>query len=263
MLEMSVLCSVLGVVAGFLAGLFGIGGGLVIVPALSLLMAAQGFTENKLMVIAVATSLATIIFTAVAAIRAHHRRGAVVWEQVRRLVPGIALGTAVGSVYAEQLSSPTLRMICAVYLLLVGVQMALRLNPALKGVRHSKIIDGLAGVIIGFMSALLGIGGGTLLVPFLVGSQLSMQQAVATSSACGLPIALVGTIGYIVLGWQSADLPPWSVGYVYLPAFGSIVLFSMLTAPLGAKLAHRLPGAQLKRYFSLLLFIVAFKMLSH
>lgn len=262
MLELIAISSVLGMISGFFAGLFGIGGGLVIVPVLSLVFTAYGLPEDLIMLMAVGTSLATIILTALSAIAAHQRLRAISWPQVWRLAPGIMLGTALGALYAQQLPTATLREICGVFQLLVGVQLALQVKPIVRGLKRSRWIDAVVGWVIGFLSALLGIGGGTLIVPFLFGRQLEMKYAVATSSACGLPIALVGTASFVVLGWQVQHLPEWSVGYVYLPAFAGIVAFSFITAPIGARLAHRLPAGQLKRYFALLLFIMGFKMLA-
>jgi hypothetical protein len=168
-----------------------------------------------------------------------------------------------GAVLAKHISADTLRLILVAFLLYVGVIMALQIKPRAGLAQQSKASDALVGVIIGLVSAVVGIGGGTLTVPYLVRGQVLMRQAVAVASACGLPIAIVGTVSYVVLGWHDARLPEWSIGYVYLPAFLGSGLSSMFTAPLGAKLAHKLPAATLKRYFSLLLFIMAAKLLWH
>ncbi|MGZ5049583.1 MAG: sulfite exporter TauE/SafE family protein [Methylobacter sp.] len=251
----------LGAASGILAGLFGIGGGLVIVPVLALLFAAQGVPDELVMIMSVATSLATIIFTAIASIQAHHRLNSVLWDKVRILAPGIMVGTAVGTVVADRVAGDVLRVIFIVYLLIVGVQMALQLTPKPGREQPSKALDLSVAGIIGLLSSLLGIGGGTLIVPFLVHYQTPMRNAVAISSACGLPIAIVSTVGYILLGQDVQHLPEWSFGYIYLPSFLGIVLTSIYTAPIGAKLAHRLPAAKLKRYFSLLLFVMAAKLI--
>jgi uncharacterized membrane protein YfcA len=246
-----------------LAGLFGIGGGLVIVPVLVILFTAQGFPAELVMLMAVATSLATIILTAIASVLAHHRLGSVVWAKVLRLSPGIMVGAALGAVVAKHISADTLRYILAIFLLCVAIQMALQVKPKPDHIKQSKALDFLVANIIGLLSSIVGIGGGTLTVPYLVRGQMLMRNAVAVSSACGLPIALAGTVSYALLGWNTLYLPEWSLGYVYLPVFLGTGLSSIATAPIGAKLAHKLPAVKLKRYFSLLLFVMAAKLMWH
>lgn len=260
MIEIVLFSMLTGVLAGILAGLFGIGGGLVIVPALVAVFKQQQFPAESIMLMALGTSLATIIFTAWFSARAHHRLGAILWVLVFQLAPGIALGTGIGTYFAGQVSTSTLRWVFCGFLLWVALQMALASKSGVRPGKHPKWLDGLAGFGIGFISALVGIGGGTLTVPYLVKGGTPIKNAVATSSACGLPIALVGTVCYVLLGWKATNLPIWSLGYVYLPAFFGVVVFSILTAPLGARMAHALPTQKLKRYFSLLLIVVAVKM---
>ena len=261
MTDIIVVSSVLGIVSGVLAGLFGIGGGLVIVPVLAVVFKAQGFSADLIMIMAVATSLAVISFTAVSSVWAHHRLGSVVWAKVVRLIPGIMIGSALGAVVAKQFSAEGLRIFLVIFLLYVGIQMALEITPKAGLVKQSKLLDFFVAIIIGLLSAIVGIGGGTLTVPYLVRGQMIMRNAVAVSSACGLPIAIAGATSYILLGWSVANLPEGSIGYIYLPAFVATGLTSILTAPLGAKLAHRLPAKKLKRYFSVLLFVMAAKLL--
>lgn len=260
MLDIIVVSSLLGMVSGVLAGLFGIGGGLVIVPVLAVLFKEQGFSADLIMIMSVATSLAVISFTAVSSVWAHHRLGSVIWSKVVRLFPGIIIGSALGAVVAKQISADALRVFLVVFLLYVGVQMALQISPKAGLVNQSKPLDFFVAIIIGLLSAIVGIGGGTLTVPYLVRGQMLMRNAVAVSSACGLPIAIAGASSYILLGLTVANLPAGSLGYIYLPAFLATGLTSILTAPLGAKLAHRLPAQKLKRYFSLLLFVMAAKL---
>jgi hypothetical protein len=251
----------LGAAAGLMAGLFGVGGGLIIVPVLAMLFAAQGFPAELVMIMSVATSLATIILTSIFSVLAHHRLNSVLWPKVQALGPGIMVGAALGSVVADHISGSVLRFIFTVYLLVVGVQMALQIKPKPGQQQPSRELDlGVSG-IMGLLASLLGIGGGTLIVPFLVHFQTPMRNAVAIASACGLPIAIVGTIGYALLGKDMAQLPDWSLGYIYIPSFLGIVLTSTYTAPIGAKLAHKLPAEELKRYFSLLLFVMAAKLI--
>ncbi|MGR8940771.1 MAG: sulfite exporter TauE/SafE family protein [Gammaproteobacteria bacterium] len=251
----------LGAVAGLFAGLFGIGGGLIIVPVLAMLFAAQGFPPDHVMIMAVATSLATIVLTSMASVYAHHRLGAVIWDKVWRLTPGIILGAALGAMAAEHISGDALCYIFIVYLLYAARQLAWPKNPKVGMQPASRRLDHGAGLIIGCMSALIGIGGGTLTVPYLVYFQIPIRNAVAISSACGLPIAVAGTASYALLGWQAPMLPESSLGYINLPAFAGIVLTSVFTAPIGAKLAGIIPAQKLKRYFALLLLIMAAKMI--
>lgn len=251
----------LGMFSGVLAGLFGIGGGMVIVPVLVFLFTAQGLPTDLVMIMAIATSLATIILTASSSVLAHHRLGSVLWDKVIRLAPGIMLGAIIGAVVADQLHAELLRTIFIVFLLYVGTQMALETKPKTGAANYSKQMDfGVAGAI-GLISSLVGIGGGTLTVPFLVHCRYPMRNAVAIASACGLPIAVAGTLSYMVLGMNAPHLPAWSYGYVYVPSFFGVALGSIFTAPIGAKLAHKLPAQQLKRYFSLLIFIMALKLM--
>ncbi|MEC4749989.1 sulfite exporter TauE/SafE family protein [Methylomicrobium sp. Wu6] len=261
MIILFIASMMLGTVAGLFAGLFGIGGGLIMVPVLAMLFAMQGFAAENVMIMAVATSLATIILTAVASVIAHHRLGAVLWGKVLRLAPGIMVGSALGAVIADRISGEVLRYIFIVYLLYAALQLALQRKPSTGRKPSSRFLDHTAGLVIGGMSAIIGIGGGTLTVPYLVYFQIPIRNAVAVSSACGLPIAVAGAASYILLGWQSPLLPEWSLGYIYLPSFIGIVLTSVITAPIGAKLASSIPAQKLKRYFSLLLLVVAAKMI--
>ncbi|NOT12154.1 MAG: sulfite exporter TauE/SafE family protein [Methylococcaceae bacterium] len=261
MIEIVLASLLLGLVAGLLAGLFGIGGGLIIVPILVLLFSAHGFAEKLVMIMSIATSLATIIFTAISSVFTHHRLGAVWWNKVFRLAPGIMVGAAVGAVIADRIAVDVLRFIFIAYLFYVGIHMALQTKPKPGRAEASKFLDFFVAVCIGIMSSLVGIGGGTLTVPYLVHFQAPMRNAVAISSACGLPIAVAGTLSYALLGWNAEQLPKWSLGYVYLPAFVGILASSMLTAPIGARLANKLPALKLKRYFSLLIFVMAIKLM--
>ena len=261
MIEIIWVAILLGMVSGLLAGLFGIGGGLIIVPVLIMVFKAQGFPTELVMLMAVATSLATIILTAMASVWAHQRLGSVVWSKVIRLSPGIMIGAGVGAVVAKHISADMLRYILIIFLIYVGTQMALQVKPKSDQIKQSWVLDFLVANIIGILSSIVGIGGGTLTVPYLVHGQMPMRNAVAVASACGLPIAVAGTIVYAVLGWHTLHLPEWSLGYVYLPAFLGTSFSSIFTAPIGAKWVHKLPAAKLKRYFSLLLFVMAAKLM--
>lgn len=247
---------VLGACAGVLAGLFGVGGGLIIVPVLVFSFAAQGFDQSILTHLAVGTSLATIIFTSINSVREHHKRGAVRWPIFVWMSLGILLGAAVGAFTATSIQGPMLQKIIGVFAIVIALQMALDLKP--KASREVPGKPGLvaAGGVVGWASAIFGIGGGSLTVPFLTWRSVPMQQAVATSSATGLPIALFSALSFMVLGQGNEHLPQWSIGYVYLPAMVGIALTSMFFARLGARLAHRLSPRVLKRLFALLLLCV-------
>ena len=253
-------CAV-GAIAGILAGLLGIGGGLVIVPMLVYVFAVNHIPQELTMHVALATSMASIMFTSVSSFMAHHRRGAVRWDVVKKIVIGILAGTFLGSFVASAMSTNFLKVFFVVFLYFVATQLLLNKKP--QGGRDLPGKAGMfaAGNIIGVVSSLVGIGGGTLSVPFMLWCNIKVHNAVGTSAAIGLPIAIAGTVGYIVNGWNVAGLPAYSVGYVYLPALLGIAAVSVLTAPLGVKLAHSLPVDRLKRIFSLLLYVVATKML--
>jgi len=244
---------ILGGFAGTLAGLFGVGGGMIIVPVLVYSFTAQGIAPEVLTHMAVGTSLATIVFTSINSIRAHHLKGAVRWPLFLWMAIGILLGSVLGALTASTISGPWLQRIIGVFAICVAIQMAFDLRPRAAQAIPGRSGLGGAGVVIGWASAIFGIGGGSLTVPFLVWRSVQMQQAVATSAACGLPIAVAGALSFVWTGWAQAGLPDWSVGYVYLPALIGIAATSMLFAGFGARLAHRLSQQLLKRLFALLL----------
>lgn len=251
-----------GAFAGTLAGLFGVGGGLVIVPVLAFTFTRAGIGGDALMQLAVGTSLATIVVTSISSVHAHHRRGAVLWWLVYRLAPGIVIGAWLGALIADWLPSRGLARVFGVFELAVAVQMGLGLRPAPQRGLPGRVGLFAAGGGIGAFSALVGIGGGSLTVPFLSWCNVAMRNAVATSAACGLPIAIAGAVAFAVTGWGEPGLPAGSTGYLYWPAIGGIVAASALFAPLGARLAHALPGDQLKRLFALFLAALGVYMLT-
>lgn len=250
----------LGAFAGVLAGLLGVGGGLVIVPVLTFIFTAQHLSDAHILHLALGTSLTSIIFTSISSLRAHHLRGAVDWPVVRRISFGILVGTFGGTCIAAQLSTPFLKGFFVLFLYYVATRMLLNV----KSQPHRQL-PGAAGMfgaggLIGVISSLVGIGGGSMTVPFLTWCNVAIHRAIGTSAAIGLPIALAGAAGYVINGW-SAPLPPYSLGFVYLPALLGISCASIVTAPLGAKLAHSLPIGKLKKIFALLLMVMGTKML--
>ena len=249
----------LGVCAGLLAGLLGVGGGLIIVPVLAWIFMQQGFAADIIMHLAVATSLATIVLTSLSSMRAHHKKGAVRWSLFVQLSPGIVLGALGGAAIADMLPTRTLEIFFALFELAVAAQLGLGLRPA-----HIYLLVGwpgqvAAGFVIGLISAIIGIGGGSLTVPWLLWNRISMREAVATSSACGLPVALAGATGFVLAGGETGIA--YSSGYVYWPAFAIVSFASVLFAPVGAGFAHRVNAQQLKRGFALFLCVVGVLML--
>jgi len=252
----------LGGCAGILAGLLGVGGGLIIVPVLTFLFAAQHLPPEYVLHLALGTSLATIMFTSVSSMRAHHGRGAVEWLIVWRITPGILAGTLLGSWVAAHLSTRFLKVFFVLFLFYVALQMILDIKP--KPHRQIPGTGGMFGIgsLIGGISSLVGIGGGTMSVPFMLWCNVPLHNAIGTSAAIGFPIALAGAVGYAANGLMVRTvLPPFSLGFVYLPALLGITVISVLTAPLGARLAHSLPVARLKKGFAVLLIVMGTKML--
>ena len=250
-----------GAVAGLFAGLFGIGGGVVIVPILVFCLTVQGISDQFIMHLALGTSMASISFTAASSFWAHHRRGAVHWIMVRRITPGILTGAFLGSFLASHLSTNILKGFLVVFLYYVAVQMFMNGEPkSAHGMPGQLAMFG-AGNTIGAISSLVGIGGGTLSVPFMMWCNLTLHHAIGTSAAIGFPIAVAGALGYIYNGLGVAGLPEFSLGYTYLPALAGIVASSVFTAPLGVRLAHSLPVGKLKRVFALFLALMGTRML--
>lgn len=251
----------LGAFAGVMAGLLGVGGGLIIVPVLAWIFRSQQINEAIIMHLAIGTSLATIVVTSISSVRAHHQRGAVLWPSVWQLTPGIVVGAWLGAAVADLLSSMALQKVFAVFVLIMSAQMAFAAKPPPQRGLPGSVGMLAVGTVIGVVSAIVGIGGGSLTVPFLTWCNVSIRQAVATSAACGLPIALAGSIGFVATGLNAEHLPAWSLGYVYGPALVGVAAISMLLAPVGAKLAHTVPTELLKKVFAGFLAVVGLKML--
>jgi uncharacterized membrane protein YfcA len=244
----------LGLVTGFLAGLLGIGGGMVMVPFLTYLISQQGVGSALAVKMAIATSMATIVFTSLSSVRAHHKKGAVRWDIVRGLTPGIVVGALIASLGVfSVMKGTTLAFVFAGFVGFSSLQMFRNKQPQPSRMLPSP--PGLAGAggVIGFASGLVGAGGGFISVPFMAWCNVAIHQAVATSAALGFPIALANAVGYVWSGQQVNNLPAGAIGYIYMPALAIIAIASMCTAPLGAQAAHALPVAKLKRVFATLL----------
>lgn len=248
----------LGVGTGFLAGLLGIGGGMVLVPFLTWILGLEGVGADLAVKMAIATSMATILFTSLSSVRAHHRRGAVRWEPVTRLAPGIVIGSMVASlgVFAL-LRGDLLAVFFGVFVVFSATQMFVDRKPKPTRELPGRVGQVGAGGVIGFMSGLVGAGGGFISVPFMTWCNVPIHNAIATSAALGFPIALANVVGYVLAGQKVAGLPHNSLGYIWLPALAVVAFCSVLTAPLGAKAAHALPVPKLKKAFASLLFVLA------
>lgn len=250
-----------GAAAGFFAGMFGIGGGAIIVPLLVFLFEAQGLPKTHILHLAVGTGMATILFTSVASVRAHAARGAIRWDIAWKMTPGVVAGGLVGSGMTKFIPVSVFAALFALVIIIAGTNLLLDLNP-----RPSRRPPGwvgmlFAGFIISALSAVAAVGGAFLSVPFMLWCNVPLLTAIGTASAIGFPIALSGTIGFVAAGLRETVLPPYSLGFVFLPALAGIVIASVLTAPLGARTAHRLPTKWLKRICALLFYAIATRML--
>ncbi|MGA8393673.1 MAG: sulfite exporter TauE/SafE family protein [Burkholderiaceae bacterium] len=255
--------ALLGTCTGFLAGLLGIGGGMLMVPFLTFILSSKGFPQDYTVKMAVATSLATICFTSLSSVRAHHQRGAVLWSVARLLAPGILVGSLFGAQIAVALPGKVLSVLFALFVGFSATQMFLDRKP--KPTRTLPKGPGMfaMGGLIGLLSALVGAGGAFISVPFMTWCNVKIHNAVGTSSALGFPIALAGTLGYIWAGFGLPQMPPGSVGYLYLPALVIISIASMAMAPLGARTAHRMDIRPLKKVFATVLYGLAGYFLFH
>lgn len=251
-----------GAFAGVCAGLFGVGGGLIIVPVLMAIFGAYGYSPEVITHLAVGTSLATIVVTSISSMQSHNKRGGVRWDVWRNMSIGLVVGSVFGAFVAEKLKGEILTLLIAGMALFMGFKMVMakKSDAVAIGNLPSAPVQSAVGGLIGMASAVFGIGGGSFTVPFLSRFGLTMQQAVGTSSACGLPIALAGAFGFMFFGRNVQGLPPDAIGFVHLSAFVCISVMSYIFAKVGAKLAHQLPASTLKRMFGGLLLIVGIKM---
>jgi uncharacterized membrane protein YfcA len=251
----------IGLVVGFFAGLLGIGGGAVVVPILVLVFTAQGLPAEHVMHIALGTAMATIMFTSISSMRAHHAHGAVDWSIARAIAPGILVGSFCAALLAGLISKRPLAVMFTALVFYAATQILFDLRP--KDARELPGRRGMfaAGAGIGAVSSLLAAGGAFLCVPFFVWCSVPLRRAIGTAAAVGLPIAIAGSLGFVVQGLRVEGLPSPSLGYVYLPALVLVAATSMLAAPLGARVAHRLPVKRLRMVFALLLYALAVRML--
>lgn len=259
---------VLGSGIGFLAGLFGVGGGMLMVPFMTVFLTAQKVPIEHAVHMAIATSLASIMFTSISSVRAHHQRGSVLWPAVRSLAPGILAGSLFGAQIAAAMPTTLLTLLFVAFVGFSATQMLRNRKP-----KPSRELPGTAGMVgmggvIGLLSSFVGAGGGFVSIPFMVWCNIAMQKAVGTSAALGFPIAVAGTIGYVIAGWRELGPPTWQfAGFVYLPALLVVSAASVMFAPLGVKVAHATDVVRLKRWFAFLLYGLAgfmlYKVLSH
>ncbi len=250
-----------GAIAGTLAGLLGIGGGVIIVPVLLMVFTHQGVANDIIMHLALGTSLGIMIITSFSSFRAHHRRGAVDWVAVQKLTPSILIGAVLGAWVALPVPTRGLQLFFALFLIVIALRLSFSQQADTRQTRTHQAEWSLAGLAIGTLSSLLGIGGGTLTVPYLHWRGRTLTHAIGSASALGWFIALAGTIGFIWTGWHHPLLPPQSIGFVNGPALLWIAPVSYLFAPLGTRLSHQLSARWLTRLFALFLVLVAIKLI--
>ena len=245
----------LGCLTGFAAGLLGIGGGMILVPVLTLLLSWQGLSLELTVHAAIATSMATILFTSISSVRAHQKKGGVRWDLVAALTPGIVLGGLLsGGALFALLKTAWLALFFAVFVAYSAYQMLRDKKPKPSRQMPGPVGTAASGGLIGLISGLVGAGGGFISVPFMLWCNVPLHQAVGTSAALGFPIALANTIGYVWAGRSQTGLPPQMLGYIFWPALIVLAICSVLLAPVGARAAHKLPVKTLKRIFAYLLF---------
>ena len=249
-----------GAVVGFLAGLLGIGGGMTLVPILSVLFVAQSMTPDHTVHLALGTAMASIVFTSTASVREHHRHAAVDWDVVKRMVPGMLFGALISTIASGWIPQRTLALAFAVIVYAGATQIFLGTKPGAHAAMPGAGVVFVVGTIIGVIAGLVSAGGTFLTVPFMLYCGVRMHTAIGTGAAIGIPVAIMGTIGYVISGWRVENLPPWSLGFVFLPALALLVAASVITAPMGARAAHKLPVQTLRRVFALLLYALATKM---
>jgi uncharacterized membrane protein YfcA len=260
-MELLILFGAAGLLAGFLGGLLGIGGGLVLVPVLAAVFSAQHVDPTVLMPLTMGTSLASIVFTSLSSVRAHHLRGAVDWTLVRRLAPGLAVGATLGGLLSSRLPAAVAQTGFVVFAAYAATQLLFGSQKSACRALPGDILLTATASGMGLIAGSLGMGAATLTVPFLTWCSVSVRTSIGCASAFGLPIALAGTATYIACGLHKSGLPPMSLGFVHLPALAAVVAASMLAAPFGAAVSHRLPVSALRKVFAISIYAAAGKML--
>jgi uncharacterized membrane protein YfcA len=256
----------IGAIVGFMAGLLGVGGGMILVPILLFVFgeqgAATGFPPQHLMHMALATAMATIPFTSLSSVRAHHSRGGVDWKIVVGMLPGLAIGALAGTLVAGEVPGRPLAMCFAVFIFYAATTTFFDVKP--KGTRElpGKIGLAVTGAIVSFFSAFLAAGAAFMTIPFMTWCNIPLKRAVGTAGAIGFPLALAASVGYVFAGVRAGPLPAGSLGFIYLPALMLIVLPSVATAPIGAFVSHRMPVRHLRVVFALMLYGIAIRMLT-
>ncbi|HTT40643.1 MAG TPA: sulfite exporter TauE/SafE family protein [Burkholderiales bacterium] len=261
MLEWLIIYLLMGLAVGFLAGMLGLGGGVLLVPLMVFLFTAQHFPSDRVLQLALGTSLASIVFTSISGLRAHQKRGAVRWDIVRDASPGLVIGTLLGTLVAERLPSHYLAIVFVLFVSYAATQLLRNIEPTPSRKLPKGVRMWLASGAIGLISSLAGAGGGILTIPLMIMCNVPIRNAIGTSSALLLPIAAAGAAGYIWTGLGKEHLPAFSLGYVYLPALLGIVVGTFITVPWGAIAAHRMPVPRLKKIFAVILLALATKML--
>ena len=249
----------IGAIVGFFAGLLGIGGGIIIVSSLALMFAAQGVAPQYVMHLAIGTSLAAIIAGSWSSFRTHHRHKAVDWPLVKAMIPGLLAGVFGGAVLARFVPTAFLKYFFLGFTLFMTAQMVFNLRPTPSRALPGRVGLTAVAVIIGACSSLFGGGAAAVGVPFLTWCNVGTHRAIGSVAAMGFALSIAGALGYVIAGWGVAELPRWSLGFVYLPAFAGISVTSMIVAPWGARLAHKLKGVALRRIFAVFLILVGIK----
>ena len=251
----------LGSFSGVLAGLFGIGGGIIIIPTFFYIFSYLAFPDEILSHMVLGSSLGVIAFSSISSTFSHHSKGAVNWRLIKVVAPSIVIGSSLGGLTAGYLESSTLQGLVSLFLVVASVQLIFEFPPPSQNPKTNLAGPVIAGGGIGWLSGVFGIGGGIFSVPYFYHRGLKMMHAIGTSAACGIPIAIAGSISYILIGYENFNLPEYSVGYVYLPATIIVGVMSSLTAKFGVNIAHRMKQKKLRIAFAFLVMIMALNLL--
>ena len=260
-MEWWIVYLLMGLFVGFFAGMLGIGGGLILVTLMVFLFSLQGFPADRIVHIALGTSLTSIVFTSISSLRGHHRHGAVRWDIVKMATPGLVAGTLLGTFVADRIASMYLTIFFVAFVYYAAVRMFVDMKRKPTRTLPGRAGMSVAAIITGIVSSLVGAGGALLSIPLMTMCNVPMRNAVGTSAALGLPIAIAGAAGYVYNGLGQDHLPPLTLGYVYVPALVGIVIGTFVTVPAGVKAAHTMPVPRLRKIFAVILFLMATRML--